>query len=253
MPKLDRSLIFSLLFPILFAHTAYAQAPASSNLRPADACLAFTGGLSLGAGLPRTSERLKSNKSLTIVTLGSSSTTGFGTLTAGVAFPDVMQQELSRLWPAAQIELINRGRILDTIPGNLGRLQTDVLRHNPDLLVWQLGTNDVVWFGLAEHTKRMIVSGVRQLKADNVDIVLMDLQYVPMVRVWPRHSEMQRIIADVAREERVGLFPRFLLMKRAIDAGVRGIVAWDGLHKSAEGYKCVGRALGRMIDAAVRN
>jgi acyl-CoA thioesterase-1 len=50
----------------------------------------------------------------------------------------------------------------------------------------------------------------------------------------------------------VGHFPRFILMKRAIDAGVTGLVSWDGLHNSAEGYACVGLALAQMIDAAVR-
>ena len=63
---------------------------------------------------------------------------------------------------------------------------------------------------------------------------------------------MERIIADVAAEERVGVFQRFLLMKRAIDAGVTGLVSWDGLHNSAEGYACIGIALARMIDHATR-
>jgi hypothetical protein len=50
----------------------------------------------------------------------------------------------------------------------------------------------------------------------------------------------------------VGHFQRFLLMKRAVDAGVRGLVSLDGLHNSTEGYACVGVALARMIDAAAR-
>jgi hypothetical protein len=41
-------------------------------------------------------------------------------------------------------------------------------------------------------------------------------------------------------------------MKRAIDAGVTGLVWWDGLHNSAEGYACIGIALARMIDDATR-
>jgi acyl-CoA thioesterase-1 len=41
-------------------------------------------------------------------------------------------------------------------------------------------------------------------------------------------------------------------MKRAIDAGVGGLVAWDGLHNSAAGYACVGVALAQMIDDASR-
>jgi acyl-CoA thioesterase I len=254
MPTMARSAVLFLLLPILTASSAAvrAQPPAGGNRTPAEACLGFATGLSLGASLPQTRARLRSNKALTIVTLGSSSTSGFGTLTAGGTFPNVMKQELARLWPSAQIEVINSGRILDTIPGNVGRLETDVLRHKPDLVVWQLGTNDVVWRGIVENAEGLLVAGVRQLKASNTDVVLMDLQYTPMVRILPRHSQMQRIITDVARKERTGLFPRFLLMKRAIDAGVTGIVSWDSLHNSADGYKCIGRALGQMIVAAAR-
>src|SRR4029453_12377725 len=107
-----------------------------------------------------------------IVTFGSSSTSGFGTLSADRTFPAVMKQELSRLRPSAQIEVINSGRSFDTIPGNVRRLQADVLRHKPDLVVWQLGTNDVVWRGIVENAKELVVAGVRQLKAGNVDVVL---------------------------------------------------------------------------------
>jgi hypothetical protein len=41
----------------------------------------------------------------------------------------------------------------------------------------------------------------------------------------------------------VGLFPRFALMRRSIDAGVPAgsLVSWDGLHNSAAGYDCIGR------------
>ena len=183
--------------------------------------------------------------------LGSSSTTGFGTGSGG-AFPDVMKRELMRLRPSAQIELINSGRIMDNIPGNVGRLESDVLNHKPDLVVWQLGSNDAVWRGIAGNVKEMITNAVKRLKAANTDIVLVDLQYAPLVLASDRHIRMEKIIAEVAREQNVGLFPRFVLMKRAVDGGVKGLVLWDGLHNSAEGNKCIGVALAQMIDAAAR-
>jgi acyl-CoA thioesterase-1 len=252
MTKMGRAAALFLLVPVLSAHVAAAQAEfqAVGDLTAAEACLAFARGLSLGAALPQTRARLRSKQTLTIVTFGSSSTSGLGTLSADRTFPDVMKQELSRLRPSAQIEVINSGRIFDTIPGNIRRLQADVLRHKPDLVVWQLGTNDVVWRGVVENARELLIAGVRHLKANNADVVLMDLQYAPIVRALARHSQMQTIITDVAREERVGLFPRFLLMKRAIDAGVTGIVSWDMLHNSAAGYNCIGRALGQMIVVA---
>ena len=161
-----------------------------------------------------------------------------------------MKQELLRLRPSARIELINSGRIMEDIPSNIARLDNDVLRYKPDLVVWQLGSNDSVWRGIADNAKEMVSDAVKRLKAANADVVLVDLQYAPLVLLTTRHIRMEKIIAEVAREQNVGQFPRFLLMKRAIEGGVTGLVWWDGLHNSAEGHKCIGIALAQMIDAA---
>jgi acyl-CoA thioesterase I len=219
---------------------------------PAAACLAFKSGLSLGAPLAFTRARLRAGGTLTIVALGSSSTTGFGAFGQGTAFPDVMKQELLRLHPSARIELINSGRIMEGLGDNIARIDSDVLRYKPDLLVWQIGTNDVVWRGIADNAEEMLSESIKRIKAAKTDVVLLDLQYSPLVLASSRYVRMEQIIANVADQQRVGHFPRFLLMKRAIDAGVTGLVAWDGLHNSAEGYACVGVALAQMIDAAVR-
>jgi acyl-CoA thioesterase I len=242
-----------LLLPMLFVCGAdgFAQDQASAG-GPSAACLAYQKGLSLGARLPRTKTKLEAGQTLKIVALGSSSTTGFGLLNARGAFPDVMKQELVRLHPTARIELITSGRIMENIPDNIARLDDDVLRHRPDLVVWQLGSNDAVWRGIADNSKKILTDAVRRLKAANADVVLVDLQYAPLVLLTSRHVRMEEIIADVSREENIGQFPRFVLMKRAVDAGVRGLVGWDGLHKSVEGHRCIGVALAQMIDAAAR-
>jgi hypothetical protein len=41
-------------------------------------------------------------------------------------------------------------------------------------------------------------------------------------------------------------------MRRSINAGLSSgaLVSWDGLHNSAAGYDCIGRALARAIAAA---
>jgi acyl-CoA thioesterase I len=253
MSRLLRFPRLLLLLPGLFVCGAagYTQNSAGSG-SPSEACLAFTSGLSLDAPLAGMKAKLQAGKTVTVVALGSSSTTGFGTFRSNAAFPDVMKQELLRLRPSARIELINSGRIMEDIPGNIARLDNDVLRYKPDLVVWQLGSNDSVWRGIADNAKEMVSDAVKRLKAASADVVLVDLQYAPLVLLTARHIRMEKIIAEVAREQNVGLFPRFLLMKRAIEGGVTGLVWWDGLHNSAEGHRCIGIALAQMIDAAAR-
>jgi acyl-CoA thioesterase I len=212
-------------------------------------CLAIAAQLNLGAPLTRTQAKLRAGQPITIVALGSSSTSGFGTF--GPGYPEVLKTELSRLHPSLHIDVINSGRVLDTMGGMLARLDTDVLKYKPDLVVWQLGTNAVVWHGIASNAKQSLRKGVKRVKNANADVILMDLQDAPIVRARSSHAVMQKLIADVAREEAVGLFPRYRLMRRALENGVSGLVAFDGLHNSGDGYLCIGRALARMIDREV--
>jgi lysophospholipase L1-like esterase len=116
-----------------------------------------------------------------------------------------------------------------------------------------LGTNDVVWGGRPnQRLKSSVLEGVRALKAGSTDVVLMDLQYAPQVLSSGSYSAMEGIIAEVAKQERVGLFSRFALMRNSMSAGVASsaLVSWDGLHNTADGYDCIGRALARAISAS---
>jgi lysophospholipase L1-like esterase len=230
------------------SESAHAQPPATTSA--AEACLAANSNLSLGARLPRTAARLKSREPLKIVAIGSSSTVGLWELRSSATYPEVMRREILRLQSNAEISITNSGRVGDTIPDNLARFERDVLSFKPDLVLWQLGTNDIAWGGhVDDQLKNKIVQGVHSLKASGADVILMDLQYAPMVLASAYYARMQSMIGEVAQQERIGLFSRFALMRRSIDAGVPAgaLVSWDRLHNSAEGYDCVGRALARTI------
>jgi lysophospholipase L1-like esterase len=231
---------------------SFAQAPIRQSY--AETCLASNQNLALGASLPRTTARLKAGDRIRIIAIGSSSTVGLWAMSSAATYPEVMRRELEALWPSVRIEVFNRGRIGETISGTMARFGHDVFTYLPELVVWQLGTNDVAWGGRASGLKDQVVKGVRALKGSGTDVILMDLQYAPMVLASSQHTIMQATIAEVARQERVGLFPRFALMRRSIEAGVpsSALLSWDGLHNSAAGYDCIGRGLARAVDDAGR-
>jgi len=54
-----------------------------------------------------------------------------------------------------------------------------------------------------------------------------------------------------ALDDVVGLFSRFALMRKSIDAGGPSsmLVSWDGLHSTVDGYDCIGGALARTISS----
>jgi lysophospholipase L1-like esterase len=164
----------------------------------------------------------------------------------------MLKSELERLRPGLQVAITNSGRNADTIPGNVARFERDVFAHRPDLVVWQIGTNDVTWLQSSDSLTGKIVEGIRQIKAKGADVVLMDQQYAPVI-LASNYSKMQASIAEAAKQENVPLFSRFDLMRRAVEGGLSmsALTSMDGLHSSADGYACTGRGLARAIVAAM--
>jgi acyl-CoA thioesterase-1 len=234
-----------------FAAPQAAISQTSAAPSPADVCLLANRGMSLDAPLPRTAARLRNGGTLKVVAIGSSSTVGLWVLKSAATYPAVLQRELAALRPTLKIEMINSGKIGDTIPGSISRFSRDVFAHKPDLVIWQLGTNDIAWGGSVDGLKSVVVAGVQALKSSGADVILMDQQYSPQVLASSHHAAMQRLIADISQQEHVSRFSRFELMRRSVGAGlpVQALVSWDGLHNSADGYECVGRALARAISA----
>jgi hypothetical protein len=163
-------------------------------------------------------------KPIRIVALGSSSTAGEGTV---VPYPHRLEMKLRDTYskrdghPYRMIDVINRGIGGEEAPKERQRLK-GVLNDEPCLVIWQIGTNSV-WQGAAddppslETTIRELRSGIQELKdAGNVDIILMDLQYVPALltpATLAATNKMVLAIGDVAQQMRVNLFQRFKLMK----------------------------------------
>ncbi|RTL51870.1 MAG: SGNH/GDSL hydrolase family protein [Bradyrhizobiaceae bacterium] len=234
--------------PIAMPLAAHAQGATA-----AETCLAVAKNFPLGAKLPRTASVLRSNQPLTIVAIGSSSTVGLWMTDQAKTYPEVMKSELLRLIPNARITIVNSGRSGDTIPGNMARFETDVFAHKPDLVVWQMGGNDFTWLESGESLQSKIVTGIRAIKAQGADVVLMDQQFTPMI-LATQYAKMQGAIAAAAQQEDVAYFRRFDVMHKAVDSGVPflALSSLDGLHMSEDGYNCVGRGLARGIVAAVR-
>jgi acyl-CoA thioesterase I len=218
----------------------------------AEKCLAIGQHLTEAAPLARTATLLQTNGPLRIVAIGSSSTRGLWQTDPALTYPGMLKSELERLKPGLQVSITNSGRNADTIPGNVARFDRDVFAHKPDLVIWQIGTNDVTWLQSGDSLTGKIVDGIRQLKAKGADVVLMDQQYAPVI-LASNYTKMQTSIIEAARQENVPLFSRFDLMRRAVEGGlpITALTSWDGLHSSADGYACTGRALARAIVATM--
>ncbi|WP_439371355.1 SGNH/GDSL hydrolase family protein [Bradyrhizobium sp. PMVTL-01] len=151
-----------------------------------------------------------------VIAIGSSTTAGEG----GIApYPQRLLAALRIKFPNVAIEVINRGVGGEDAPLELKRFNHDVFDLSPDLVIWQVGTNSV-WQADGPSfadTTRAIRDGVDQLLgAARMDVILMDLQYVPAVLTPAKREKaeaMVEAIGRIAHEKGVNAFRRFALMK----------------------------------------
>ena len=240
----------ALAIALLFAAGA-GRAPATEA---ADICSVPAALLDLGAELPRTTRATRETRALTIVAVGSSSTAGAGATRPANAYPPRLGIELGAALPGARIHVINRGINGDLAGQMVARFARDVGPVKPDLVVWQVGSNAVLRTADVARYRGIIRTGVRWLRARGADVILMNLQYAPAILADPDHGDMERILAAVAGQEKVGLFRRFEIMHFWHTSGqlpLDVMLSADGLHLADAGYRCLGRALARAIRQAI--
>lgn len=233
--------------PLIAAAASDAPTPAAASGAAVE-CAAPDELIAIGPSLTHLAARLEHHQPLTIVAFGSSSTQGIGASAPSLAYPSRLEAELRARFPDAAIRVLNRGKGGEEAPQMLARIEPDVVAEHPDLVLWQLGTNAVLRHdevGFEEVVER----GLARLKASGSDIVLMDMQYAPRVIAHPAYAAMERLLADVAKRDRVGLFRRFAIMQhwqKAQPDGAR-MVGPDGLHMNDRGYGCIAADLAEAV------
>jgi len=206
--------------------------------------------MAMGPVLAHVAARLAQRETLTIVAVGSSSTQGVGASGPGLSYPSRLEAELRERFPDIAIRVANRGKGGEEVAQMLPRLDRDVIAEHPDLVVWQLGTNDVLHRDDVAGERELIERGVARLKESGSDVVLMDMQYAPRVIARQAHAAMEELIATMAKRTQVGLFRRFALMRHwqaAQPLDAPEMIGPDGLHMTDRGYGCLAADLAEAL------
>jgi acyl-CoA thioesterase-1 len=173
-----------------------------------------------------------------------------------VALPEFTRRALL---PLTSITVINRGVNGETARDMLARFDRDVFAANPDLVLWQVGSNSVLLGRPIAATGLLIGEGLRRLKAAGSDVVLINPQYAP--KIIAKHDEqdvdlMVTVISAAAREMNIDLFQRFALMRYwRLTEGLpySAFLSKDELHMNDWSYGCIAKLLaGAIVEAATR-
>jgi len=202
--------------------------------------------------LPRTWARLAATRSLKIVAIGSSSTYGTGATSREHSYPAQLARILRGRFPQAKVEVINAGIGGETVMRNLARFEHDVLAHHPDLVIWQVGTNDAFQKKTVQEVYAGILAGIRQVRTAGAELVLMESQYFPERPETEALSQARATIRQAAADSGVQFLPRYALMRHWIETKLfspETMLVADKIHMTDASYQCLAERVADLLPA----
>jgi len=164
-----------------------------------------------------------------IIAFGDSLTAGFG-LEEVESYPYLLQQKLKA--DGYDYEVVNAGVSGDTSLGGLERIEWTLETDNADVLILELGANDLLRGVPPDKMKENLDKIIEKAKAKNVEVLLCGMIAPPTMG-----AEYQRAFSDafpdLAEKHDVEYVP-FLLDGVALKQELNQA---DGIHPNAEGTR----------------
>ena len=157
---------------------------------------------------------LKEKHPLHVLSVGSSSA-GLG---SSSSYPVRLESALERSLPNVQIEVESRGLSGEIASGAGDTLRTMIAETEPDLVVWQVGTNDALSRVDLDTFSEALRDTVQWVKSHDIDIVLIDPLFTPSVADDEYYNALVLKVRDVAAQEAIPLVRRYEAM-RFLSAG----------------------------------
>ena len=189
---------------------------------------------------------------LDILAIGSSSTEGVGATAPDRTYPARLGAAL-RARARVNANVRNAGIGGEIAETTLARLKTALDAGWPELVIWQVGTNDALTEVDETRFRARIAEGVAAARAHKVPIILLDPQYTPGHADDSRYARYAAIVDDIGVTLHVPVIARYAMMQSVAQRGgaIDSWISADGLHMSDVGYACLADALVKPIVSAI--
>jgi lysophospholipase L1-like esterase len=194
------------------------------------------------------SRAVRTRRNVRVLAIGSSSTVGVGASTPSATYVARLETSLEGALQGMDFNVVGRGMSGEVAEGAADRMRREVEEAKPDLVVWQVGTNDALRHVSVERFKTCLRTTLAWLVSSKVDVVLIDPQYGDALIKDEHYEKVVAAVAEVAREQRVLLLDRFEAMRELQrERGDGFYLAADNLHLNDTGHRCLGEQLARAI------
>jgi acyl-CoA thioesterase I len=194
------------------------------------------------------SRAARAKRDVKVLAIGSSSTVGVGASSPSAAYIAKLETSLEGAFKGMDFDVVGRGLSGEVAQGAADRMKREVEETKPDLVVWQVGTNDALRHVSIDSFKNCLRTTLAWLAENKIDVVLIDPQYGDALTKDQYYEKVVAALAEVAREARVLLVDRFEAMRELHrERGDLFYLASDKLHLNDRGHRCMAEQLARAI------
>ena len=187
-----------------------------------------------------------------VLAMGSSSTVGIGASRPANTYVAMLEDNLEFAFKGVDFDVVGRGMSGETAEGQSSRMQQTVEDVKPDLVLWQVGTNDALRHVDLDGFKNCLRRTLTWLEANKFDVMLVDPQYGENLVKDAFYEQVVAAVAEIAAEKHVLLVDRFEAMRQlANERGDSFYLSSDQLHLNDTGHRCMAEQLARAIVAGV--
>ncbi|MCE4225549.1 SGNH/GDSL hydrolase family protein [Methylobacterium sp. C25] len=198
------------------------------------------------ARLAAVKHALKEKRPVRVLSVGSSSS-GLG---ASASYPVRLENALERSLPNVDVQIDSRGLSGEVASGAGERLRTMVAEVEPDLVVWQVGTNDALARVDADAFADALKDTVEWIKSHHIDVVLIDPLFTQSVAEDESYNGLVHKVQDVAVAQGVPLVRRYEAMRflsASADKGSETHMLGRHFRLNDLGLRCMAEHVTRAI------
>jgi len=201
------------------------------------------------SSLPHVAAALQSRKQIKILAIGASPIMS-RRVNSGQG--ETMRHLLKQAVQGLDVVMINRGVSGELSAQAAVRIKNEVALTEPDLVLWQVGTNDALAYVPLDDFANTVEDTLGWLKEHKVDVVLVGLQYVGQMALDDHYKATRDLLRKIAAKENVMIVRRYeaqQFLERA-ESGGGGLVP-DEFERTEAGYICLAQYMARAITLGI--
>lgn len=233
---------------------ALAQSPSAPPIPPQSCDLSADMPDPVGA-LDHTARAVRAGRKLTVIVVGSLSSTPRGLPLPSDAYPIQFQLAMKWLLPGSDVEVIVHAKQDARAADQAEQMAELIKRDNATLVIWQTGSVEAARRLDAPDLGEAILKGIQAARANRADLLLITPQFSGSMATLVDPKPYVDVIRQVADYNAVPVFDRYEAMRQWIDDGRLRARVNNKEEAQQAGlflHRCVGQLLAQIVHKMVQ-